>query len=207
MRKNSKIFVISGPSGVGKGTLVRNLLTRVPNLYYSVSATTRPLRKGEIPGKNYFFLKKKEFETCLKNQEFLEWAKVYNHYYGTFYTQIKKGETQGKDVILELDPQGARQIKKRLPQAINIFILPPSLAELKKRLQSRSRDSEKIVNLRFQKAQKEMEEKAYYDYQVINDKIERATTALKEIIDRERKKEDDGGDGLPENRGTVSEGR
>lgn len=188
MRKDPKVFVISGPSGVGKGTLVRNLLTRVPNLYYSISATTRSPRKGEISGQNYFFLNQKEFETALKTEEFLEWAKVYHHYYGTYYAQIKKGQEAGKDVILELDPQGAAQVKKKLPKSVLIFIVPPSLAELKKRLQSRSRDS-KEVNLRFKKAQEEIENSVNYDYKVVNDKLKKATAELRKIIEKEREKD------------------
>ena len=184
---NNKIFVISGPSGVGKGTLVKQLFARVSNLHYSVSGTTRKARRGEVEGKNYFFLRKKEFLKKVENGEFLEWVKVYKDYYGTFLSEVDKGLATGRDVVLELDPQGAIQVKKRLPDSTLIFIIPPSLDELENRLKKRSSESPADLNLRLKEAKKEMKSVVNYDYKVVNDKIESAVKELERIIEKERR--------------------
>ena len=183
----NKVFVISGPSGVGKGTLVKWLFARVPALHYSVSGTTRAPRPGEINGKNYFFLNEKEFRKKVEKGEFLEWVKVYHDYYGTFRSEVDNGLAAGRDVVLELDPQGAIQVKKRLPDSILIFIVPPSLNELEKRLKRRSSESPEDLNLRLKEAKEEMKFVENYDYKVVNDKIENAVKELEKIVEKERR--------------------
>lgn len=186
MGKDSKVFVISGPSGVGKGTLVRELLARVPHLYLSVSATTRPPRFQEKPGVNYFFLSEEEFFKKVRQGKFLEWAQVYHYYYGTFYSQLRQGFSKGFDVVLELDLQGARQVKKKLSHSILIFIAPPSLFELKRRLKGRSPKWTEDLEFRLKKAEQEMEHVCDFDYKVVNDRVQRALQELVKIVENER---------------------
>jgi len=142
------LFVISGPSGVGKGTLKDRLLARQEGIEYSISATTRPMRDGEINGVHYFFLAKPEFERMIASGDFLEWAVVYDNYYGTPRRFVLDNLNQGKDVLLEIDIQGARQIRDRYPEGVFIFIAPPSLTELAKRLELRGKDSPEVIRQR-----------------------------------------------------------
>ncbi|HDD44493.1 MAG TPA: guanylate kinase [Candidatus Desulfofervidus auxilii] len=179
MRRNKgDIFVISAPSGTGKTTLIRILMSRFPEMVFSVSCTTRPPRPGELHGRDYFFITETEFKNMVEHGEMLEWAKVHGHYYGTPLPFIKEKLAAGKDIILDIDVQGARQVKEKLPEAILIFIIPPSLKELKKRLLKRSTESLEIIAKRLKVAQKEIKMAKEFDFIVVNTEIK---TALKEL--------------------------
>ncbi|WP_088555018.1 guanylate kinase [Calderihabitans maritimus] len=180
------LIVISGPSGAGKGTLCSALQRKMPNLRYSISATTRPPRKGEIDGVNYYFFSKEEFLKKVEAGEFLEWAEVYGNYYGTLKSEVGKLLKQGADVLLEIDIQGAMQIKKKFPQAVFIFIVPPSLEELRKRIIKRGTDSPEVIEKRLRCAADELSFIDEYDYVVVNDELEKALDKLVAIITAEK---------------------
>ncbi|HHY05136.1 MAG TPA: guanylate kinase [Thermoanaerobacterales bacterium] len=186
MQTKGMLIVISGPSGVGKGTLCNLLLKRKKNIILSVSTTTRLPRDGEINGKNYFFVSKKDFESMIKENQFLEWAKVYNNYYGTPREFVNKNLEKGKDVLLEIDIQGAKQVKHNCPQAIFIFIMPPSIAELETRIKKRGTETQTSLEVRMGNTVNELKAAYMYDYIVINDDIERAVTELCSIISAEK---------------------
>ena len=178
----SKLFVISGSSGVGKGTVIKEFLNRNPEFKLSVSCTTRKPREGEIHGKNYFFISKEEFESCLARNEFLEWAEFSGNMYGTQRPYIDEKLAQGKRLILEIDTKGALNVKKIMPEAILIFILPPSFEELEARLRGRHTETEEAIQKRLASTKLELENSKKFDYQVINDSIENAVKALEEIM-------------------------
>lgn len=186
MREQGMLIVVSGPSGVGKGTLCNILLSRVENLFMSISATTRPPRAGEIDGVNYVFMSHESFEDKIAKGQFLEWAKVYNNYYGTPKETVSKKLSEGKDVILEIDIQGAAQVKNNCPEGIFIFISPPSIDELKKRIIKRGSDTEDSIELRMECAREEMEASLGYDYIVLNDDLDKAALMLQSIVLAER---------------------
>lgn len=186
MKEEGKLFVISGPSGVGKGTLVDELSKRVPDLKLSKSVTTRQPRKGEKPGKEYYFISEQNFNLRIKKNEFLEWALVYDNYYGTPYATVKNSLYRGEDVVLEIDVQGAEQVKNKVPDSILIFIKPPSLEELRNRLKKRKTEKIRDIDLRIEVAKKEMELIDEFDFVVINDKIDDAIDELVYIIQTER---------------------
>ncbi|MCD6213778.1 MAG: guanylate kinase, partial [Candidatus Desulfofervidus sp.] len=176
------IFVISAPSGTGKTTLVRLLLSRFPTLSFSISYTTRLPRPGEVDGQHYFFVSEKEFKRSIARGEMLEWAKVYGHYYGTPLHFVKEKIAAGKDVILDIDIQGAQEVKKKIPEAILIFIIPPSWEELQRRITNRSTDSLEVIKKRLKAARKEIKVARDFDYIVINDILENALQELTSII-------------------------
>ena len=180
------LIVISAPSGTGKTTLVHMLLKEFPNMEFSVSYTTRKPRPGEVNGKDYFFVDRKTFEKMVEEGDFLEWAEVYGNLYGTSKTQVLKALHEGKDVLLDIDTQGALQVKKNFPEAVLIFILPPSLKELERRLRSRGTDDEETIEKRLKIARKEIERAPLYDYIVINDFLEKAFEQLKSIVTAEK---------------------
>lgn len=180
------LFVISGPSGVGKGTLKDHLLERQADIKYSVSATTRPPRVGEIHGEHYFFLSKDRFKEMIAQDEFLEWAFVYENYYGTPRKFVLQNLEQGQDVLLEIDIQGARQIKEGFQGGVFIFIAPPNFAELSYRLWKRGKDSRETIENRLSYYDQEMAEMKNYDYVVVNDNVESAVARLRAIITAER---------------------
>lgn len=182
MKANGKLFVISGSSGVGKGTLLKELLYQHPDLKLSISATTRKPRPGEIDGVNYFFTKKEDFEVAVKNGEFLEWAEFNGNYYGTKEAYVRKKLDEGKNLILEIETRGALQIKEKLPNSILIFILPPSYEELEHRLRGRNTEDEETIQNRLKEANREIECSKQYDYRVVNDDIKRALSELETII-------------------------
>lgn len=188
--ENSKfnIFVISGPSGSGKGTLIKRLLEEQKGIASSVSATTRPPRTGEAEGKDYHFLSEKEFERKLSEGEFLEFARVHGCYYGTLNTEVEQKLNEGVDVILEIDPQGAFQVKEKKPDAILIFIKPPSVEDLEKRLRGRGTESEEVIRRRVNDAQNELKQESKYDYVIINKDKDKASKELLEIIESKRGK-------------------
>lgn len=182
----SLLIVLSGPSGAGKGTLSKFLVKEMPNIYYSISVTTRPKRSEEREGKNYFFVDQDTFEDMIKKEEFLEWANVYGNYYGSPKENIKKQLTKGKDVLLELDIQGALQIKKQIPEGVFIFIVPPSINELRKRIEKRGTDAKEDIEKRLQCVYDELGYVSEYDYVIVNDNINSALEKLKAIITAEK---------------------
>ena len=181
------VFVISGPSGVGKSTLLRHLLERDSRLAFSVSHTTRSPRTGEQDGREYHFVDEKEFQRLIDDDAFLEWAEYQGSYYGTSREAVTGPTSRGVDLILEVEVQGAQQLRERLPEAVTIFILPPSsLSDLERRLRGRESDTEDAIRHRLQAARTEILEAEAYQYAVINDDVERAVSVLQTIVDAER---------------------
>ena len=164
------LIVLSGPSGAGKGTLCLELLRQQSAIQYSVSATTRAPRPGEVDGVSYFFRTPEEFETMIENQELLEWAEFCGNYYGTPHFAVEQYIQAGKDVILEIEIQGALQVKERFPQGVFIFIVPPSIDVLSERIHKRATESEEVIQKRLAKAVHEMEYLTEYDYVVVTEK-------------------------------------
>lgn len=185
---NGLLVVISGPSGSGKGTICKRLIEEIENLSVSVSATTRKPRVGEIDGKNYFFIDEKEFLKKINNDEFLEYASVYGNYYGTPKKIVLNKLENGKDIILEIDIQGALKVKENYPRGVFIFILPPSLEELKNRIEGRGTDSKEAIHRRLKSAYDELNYAFQYDYVVLNDEVDTAVEKIKEIISAEKNK-------------------
>lgn len=186
MQQSGILFVLSGPSGAGKGTICQELLRQIPNLQYSVSATTRKPRLGETNGINYWFKEKDEFEEMIKNDLLLEYAEVYGNYYGTPKEQVLKILKPGKNVVLEIDPQGAMQVKAKFPEGVFIYILPPSLDELAARITKRGTDSKDSIKKRLAAATEEIQYALKYDYVVVNDKVETAVDSIATIISAEK---------------------
>ncbi len=182
------LVVISGPSGSGKGTICKRLIDEIENINVSVSATTRKPRVGEIEGKNYFFIDEDEFVRRINNDEFLEHALVYGNYYGTPKKTVLKQIEEGKDIILEIDIQGALKVKENYPKGVFIFILPPSLEELKNRIEGRGTDSKEVIHRRLKSAYDELNYAFQYDYVVLNDEVDYAVEKIKEIISAEKNK-------------------
>jgi len=186
MTREGILLVISGPSGVGKGTLCTAILKEVSDLVYSISATSRSPRPGEVHGVNYYFWRRPEFEAKIERDEFLEWATVYGNLYGTPKTQVQEAVKLGKDVILEIDIEGARQIKEKFRDGVFVFIAPPSLEELARRLTKRGADSDEEIQRRLNLASEELDYVSEYDYIVHNDDLESALLKLKSILLAER---------------------
>lgn len=178
-----KLFILSGPSGVGKGTVRESILANNNiNLTYSISMTTRTPRKGEIEGVHYYFVSKDFFENAIKNDEFLEYAQFVGNYYGTKKSTVYEMLKKGINVLLEIEVQGAQQVMKKCPEAITIFMVPPSFEELEKRIRGRRSEPEDIVYQRLSKARSEMELSKNYKYVVVNDTVENASRAIIDII-------------------------
>jgi guanylate kinase len=184
------LFVLSGPSGVGKNTVLDELFKNFNGVSYSVSATTREAREGEIEGEDYFFISEDEFKKIDKKDGFIESAVVHGHYYGTPKKFVDKKLNEGEDIILEIDTQGAKQVREKYPEAVYIFLLPPSLEELKNRLDKRDTEDSKTKDIRLNNARKELKEVHKYDYEVINDSLEDAVREIKKIIIKEQKRRD-----------------
>jgi guanylate kinase len=187
----STVFIISAPSGSGKSTLVKRLMEMdmaraERRLQFSVSFTTREPREGEVEGEHYYFISAEEFERLREADELLEWAEVFGNYYGTSRAIRRKAEAAGKDLILDIDVQGAAQLKQRLNQAVSIFILPPSRQVLESRLRNRSSDSDEVIQRRLEEASNEIEEFGKYDYLLINDNLDASFEQLRGIILAER---------------------
>lgn len=176
-----KLFVISGSSGVGKGTVIKEFLKKHPEFKLSVSCTTRNPREGEVHGENYFFLSREEFTACIERGEFLEWAEFSGNMYGTQRPYVDRKLAEGKNLILEIDTQGALKVKKVMPEATLIFILPPSLEELEARLRGRHTESEEAIQKRLGSIKMEMENAKNFDFQIVNDSIENAVAELEKI--------------------------
>lgn len=188
MAESGLLIIISAPSGTGKSTLCRKLISDFPNVCYSVSLTTRVPRRGEVQGKDYFFVSKNEFKQKIKRGELAEWALVHGHYYGTPKNFLKKNLVKGKNVILDIDVRGAMKLKKRYPRGVFIFLAPPSFSELERRIKGRRSNSEATIKKRLTNARWEMERIGSYDYLVINDRLVDAFTQVKSIILAEKSK-------------------
>lgn len=186
--KKGFLLLISGPSGVGKGTVLHDLMNTQKNLVYSVSVTTRKQRPGEIEGVSYFFKSHEEFEKMIEEDKFLEYAKVHDNYYGTPKDFVEEKINEGKIVILEIDVQGALNVKKNINNGVYIFLAPPSLSELKNRIVNRGTETESDINLRMHNARKELSYIKNYDYLVVNDHLNSAINLVNEIINAEKHK-------------------
>jgi len=184
--QKGSLFIVSAPSGAGKTTLLREVRSRLPDVKFSVSFTTRPPRPGEEDGKDYFFISEEEFLKGIRENRFAEWARVHGNYYGTDRHMIESWIAGGQDVILDIDVQGARELKCQYPQSVAIFILPPSWDELERRLRLRGTDTEDVIEKRLRNAARELEEAFWYDYLVVNDEIPKATDQLVAIITSSR---------------------
>lgn len=177
----SRVLIVSGPSGSGKSTLVQNL-RGLPGLVFSISSTTRPRRLTESPGKCYDFITEAEFNRRIESGDFLEYAQVFGrHWYGTPRNQVDDARRKGLDLVLEIDVQGMQQVKKKLPEAIAVFIVPPSREDLERRLRSRGQDSDEAITRRLERARQEIASSGEYDFVVVNDDLERASDELRAI--------------------------
>lgn len=176
------LIVLSGPAGVGKGTVCAALRKRMPEIVYSVSATTRAPRQGEVDGVNYFFKTREQFEQMIKQEALLEYAEYVGNYYGTPRDFVEQTLASGKDVILEIEVQGALKVKEKFPSAVFVFLLPPSMEELKQRITGRGTESQDTINTRMNVATQEMELLSHYDYAVVNDEIDAACDRIRSII-------------------------
>lgn len=186
MTRRGILFVVSGPSGVGKGTIRSALLAKMGDIQVSISVTTRKPRTGEDEGGHYFFVDEKEFERMVAEDEFLEYARVYANMYGTPKKFVLEKLQEGQDVLLEIDIQGALQVKNKMPEGVFIFILPPNIEELAVRLASRGQDSQESITRRLAACKYEIEQVRHYDYAIINDRLEEAVKKLQAIITAER---------------------
>jgi guanylate kinase len=180
--RRGRLFVIAAPSGAGKTSLVRALMAREPGLRFSISYTTRPQRPTEQHGRDYFFVGKDEFAQMVANGEFLEHARVFDNYYGTARRQVEEALSAGQDLILEIDWQGAAQIRAALPECVSIFILPPSRPELERRLRGRGTDSEEVIQRRLRDAASDMTHWREFDHVVVNDDFSQALVQLQEVV-------------------------
>jgi len=188
----SIVYIVSAPSGSGKSTLVNELFKMVRNLDFSISYTTRPPRGSEQNGKEYFFVSREEFEAMIAADEFLEHAEVFGNYYGTAKRFLREAEARGKDLLLDIDVQGASKIKEKIPDAVSIFILPPDREKLEWRLRNRGLDSEAVIRRRLDTARREIENYSKYDYILVNNLLEQSADQLKDIVLSERLKKKGG---------------
>ncbi|SJZ31007.1 guanylate kinase [Selenihalanaerobacter shriftii] len=190
MARKGKLLILSGPSAVGKGTVIDALMGKYQDIAYSISVTTRQPRPGERDGIDYFFVSKEKFSEMIENNELIEWAKVHGNYYGTPKSYVEETLNTEQDVILEIDIQGAAQVKEKYEYGVFVFLAPPSLKELESRIYKRGTDSQESIEVRMENASKEMKKVEDYDYIIVNDEIEKAVKKLKAIIIAERCKVD-----------------
>lgn len=180
--KKGTFFVLSGPSGSGKGTVLKEVLRKSDRIVYSVSATSRSPRAGEVDGINYYFKSREEFETLIKADAFIEYTETYDNYYGTLKSEVEKAIENGKNIILEIDPVGARNVRAHYPDAVLMFLVAPDLEVLSSRLSGRGSESAETFKIRHDAALSEMENATLYDYVVVNDFVERAADDILAII-------------------------
>jgi guanylate kinase len=185
-RVPGKLFILSAPSGTGKTSLTKSLLRKNINLWLSISYTSRLMRPSEVEGQDYFFVERKIFEQMLGNEEFIESAEIYGNLYGTSQNWINEAINSGKDILLEIDGQGARQVRKIFSDVVSIFILPPSLEVLEDRLKNRNQDSKEVIAKRMAAAKEEISHVSEYDYVIINDNIDIALRDLVSVVQSER---------------------
>jgi guanylate kinase len=183
------LLIISSPSGAGKTTLTRDLLSHFTDLTFSVSHTTRTPRSSEVEGRDYYFVSRQSFDELVEARAFVEWAEVHGNRYGTSLAELERARSERKrGIVFDVDHQGARQIRAVRPDAIGVFVLPPTLEDLKHRLRGRASDDEETIERRFNKARSEIETYGFFDYIVINDDLERAKQRMRSIIEAERAK-------------------
>lgn len=185
MAAQGKLFVISAPSGAGKTTLIREVLKQFKSLSYSISSTTRPPRKNETDGRDYFFITAHEFEEKIRQGAWLEWARVHDHYYGTSRSVVEQTLEQGRSLLLDIDVQGAAQVIESDLSPVTLFILPPSVEELERRLKGRGTDEPAVIEKRLKNAVAEMAQKDTYQYRVVNDDLETAVNEILSIFKKE----------------------
>ena len=182
----TSVFIISAPSGSGKSTLVTHLMRRVPGLRFSVSYTTRAPRGDERDGREYYFISREQFQARIERDEFLEWAEVFGNFYGTHRSEQDRASVEGIDLVLDIDVKGARQLKERIPDAVSIFILPPSREVLEQRLRARSQDSEPVIDRRLREAAEEIRNYSQYDYVLVNRELDSSVETLVSIVSSAR---------------------
>lgn len=187
MTRRGHLFVLSAPSGAGKSTLIDRAIREIPNMWHSISATTRQPRDYEKEGVHYYFIEREAFQEKIEKDSFLEWAQVHGEFYGTPAAGVDDCLAEGKDVIMDLDVQGAIQTMQRRPEAITVFIMPPSLEVLRKRIEGRKSESEESLKLRLLNAQKEMDQRGRYEHLIVNDVFDDAYRELAAIIENTRK--------------------
>ena len=180
------LIVVSGASGTGKGTVCKKLLSELANVHYSISATTRKPRQGEVDGREYYFISEDDFKQWIADGKFLEFAEVYGNFYGTPLTKIEERLNRGEDVLLEIDVQGALNVKRKRPDGVYIFLLPPSLDELKRRIEGRGSETPDSLKRRLQNAVAEIQIGREYDYAVVNDSVDNAVAKIEAILAAER---------------------
>lgn len=181
-------FIITGPSGAGKSTLVKLLLNSTQDVYFAISHTTRPPRPNELNGSDYYFVSEEKFKKMINQEKFLEWAVVHGNYYGTSLSEISKGIKKGMDILLDIDIQGAMSVRKKLKNCVFIFVIPPSIDDIRKRIVSRGTENESDVEKRLNDAKNEVKKWKSFEYVVINDHLKRAVNELQSIINAERAK-------------------
>ncbi|MBC8456595.1 MAG: guanylate kinase [Deltaproteobacteria bacterium] len=187
MEDQGQVFVITAPSGTGKTTIIKSILKKnVREIGYSISHTTRKPREGEVNGLHYFFVNRADFEKMIEDHEFVEWATVYDQLYGTSISSINKELSSGKDLLMDLDIQGAKEIKRRFPESLSIFILPPSMEILKERVEKRSTNDKIDLELRMKKAVEEIQRCPDYDFIIVNDNLNQAVREIEAIIIAQR---------------------
>ncbi len=180
------VIIVSAPSGSGKTTIINHLLEKMPGVKRSVSYTTRPPREGEKQEEDYIFLSREEFEKRIEKGELLEWEENFGHYYGTSKAQLDEAIEKKEDLILSIDVKGARKVREKIPESISIFVMPPSVEELRSRLEGRNTDQETDVSQRLKESEREIASSDEYDYVIVNEEIEKAVDELYSIIEKER---------------------
>jgi len=189
-QRKSNVFIISAPSGAGKSTLIQRLVTENKKLFFSISHTTRPPREGEVDGVDYFFIPESRFKKMIEDGELLEWAEVHGSYYGTSREMLEKAAALERDLILDIDVQGAAKVKKLLPEAVSIFILPPTFKALRERLERRQKNTEQQITRRIENARREIRHCNEYDYVIINHDLECAFQDLNSILSSQHSRKD-----------------